>query len=72
MDQGETHNSIGGGVHGGVAVNAGRIGSVTVHHHAAAQRPASPPADPWPERAVRSSVRDRVREGSDPGPFRKP
>jgi hypothetical protein len=72
VNQGETHNSIGGGVHGGVAVNAGRIGNVTVHHHAAAQRPASPPADPWPERVGRSSVWDRVRAGSSAGPFREP
>ncbi|XKK36964.1 hypothetical protein HFP72_18615 [Nocardiopsis sp. ARC36] len=71
MNQGETHNSIAGGVHGGVAVNAGRIGSVTVHHHAPGPGPANPPADPWPERAGRSSVWDRVREGSDPGPFRE-
>ncbi|MFJ9556205.1 hypothetical protein ACIRPH_20490 [Nocardiopsis sp. NPDC101807] len=70
MNQGETHNSI-GSVHGGVAVNAGRVGSVTVHHHAAGPGPARPPADPWPERAGRSSVWDRVREGSDPGPFRE-
>ncbi|MGW8528137.1 hypothetical protein [Nocardiopsis sp. NPDC055824] len=71
MNQGETHNSIGGGVHGGVAVSAGRIGSVTVHHHAAGPGPARPPADPWPERVDRSPVWDRVREGSDSGPFRE-
>ncbi|MES0832555.1 hypothetical protein [Nocardiopsis tropica] len=71
MKQGETHNSIGGGVHGGVAVSAGRIGSVTVHHHAAGPGPARPPADPWPERVDRSPVWDRVREGSDAGSFRE-
>ncbi|MET9795648.1 HD domain-containing protein [Nocardiopsis alba] len=70
MGQSNTRNFLGGVGQGGVGVQAGNIGHLTIQH-GAADEGSGEPSDPWVETVLRSPLWRHVPEGRDVEPFRE-
>ncbi|MFE0267733.1 hypothetical protein ACFWZ7_04380 [Nocardiopsis alba] len=70
VGQSNTRNFLGGVGPGGVGVQAGNIGHLTIHH-GAADEGSGEPSDPWVETVLRSPLWRHVPEGRDVEPFRE-